>query len=126
MLNNRQKAVYNLLISNNGWMGMEQIINSLPQYYPRSRSAHPHDSHARRMLTADIQAINKSPDVDKVISHGNGGIKILARSEAEHYISNRYAEAIKMLNGIRAMEKKIGLDSQMDLVGRVIHSFQEV
>lgn len=122
MLNDRQLALYRYLLSRGDrWSGMTQILQAMGDHYPRSRRDH--DSFARRMLTKDIQALNEAPEVEKIVSHGNRGIKLLTEQEAGSYIRNRYSEAFSQLRRTRRIEAKVKASGQTDLWDHLVNAF---
>ena len=67
-LNERQMALYDFLEAmGDQWTPQKDIANTLMWCYPLYDENNFHDSQARKIMTADIRAINDSADVEKVI-----------------------------------------------------------
>ena len=117
-LNPRQWAVYNLLKNNpDRYMTQIDIVYGLDEYYDTSfTDAHFHDSSARMQLTKDIQIINNSDVIQKVIISCSKGIKIASNEEFARYINAEFAAVFRKLARTRKKAKKAGLDGQMRLV----------
>ena len=119
----RQEALYSFLLSRgNVWTSMEQCTDSI-SLYPAFFTGYYHNSPARRALTEDISWINRDPQYDKIIIHGNDGIKIATEEEAIAYLKSRKKEAIKMLSMVSAIAKKISRDQQLNLQGEIAEAF---
>lgn len=108
MLTERQSALLShLQVAVGGFLKQSEIVNALPQYYPYSENLGVfHDSHARMMLTKDIQAINDSDEVDVIIIHSSKGIKIADEAEFDRYIAKQYASVFRRLARVRKKEAK--------------------
>lgn len=105
----RTDALYDLLCERGGWMRLSEIYWALDGLYaPLKLRTFTHDSAARRQITADINAINGSPRYEKVIIHGDGGVKIASDEEAARYVASRAVEAKKQLRQIGVLRDKIG------------------
>lgn len=117
-LNPRQWAVYNLLKNNpDRYITQIDIVYALDEYYNTSfTDAHFHDSPARTQLSKDIQIINNSDVIQKVIISGSKGIKIASNEEFARYINAEFAALFRRLARTRKKAKKAGLDGQMRLV----------
>ena len=125
----RQEALYAFLRSQepDEWFTLRQIATELKDLYPEFILSNFHDSTCRRWITNDIAAINNDPDYEKVIISGALGIKLATREEFEGFLRSEYAETFKKLKYLRFLEKKAGLDGQLDIEGEVWReSFVEV
>ena len=89
--------------------------------YPAPKDyAHLHDSQARRMLSADVQALNESDDFSGIIIHGQQGYKLATKEEAERYLASEVVEAAKKMKRYHAMCRKCGLDGQINIDGETV------
>lgn len=112
-LNGRQLDLYNFLEAmGDQWTPQKDIADALMWWYPLYDENKFHDSNARMLMTKDIQAINESNEVQKVIISGNRGIKIANREEFSRYIKRQYSSVFRRLKRIRAKERKGQLDGQ--------------
>lgn len=119
----RQEALYNFLLSRGDtWTSMEQCTDSI-SLYPAFFTGYYHNSAARRELSDDIAAINRDPSYEKIIVHGNEGIKLGNEAEAISYLRSRKKEAIKMLAMVSSIAKKISRDQQLNLQGEIAEAF---
>lgn len=122
----RQDAVYGVLLRQGSeWISMREIAMKLDDFYPDFAFLDFHNSAARRMITADIEAINSSHDYEKVIISGNYGIKLADRTEYERFIKSEFTEIFRKLKRIRKMAQKAGLDGQSQIWGEIREAFQE-
>lgn len=129
-LNARQWRLYNhLKESGDTWEKQRDIARSLPELYPITEGQPFHDSGARLLMTKDIQAINKSDIIQKIIISSSQGVKLANKEEARQFIAGRLASVIAALERVRKLERKAGLDGQLRLVfGRereIIQAFTE-
>jgi hypothetical protein len=74
-----------------------------------------HDSIERKTLTHDIQLLNYSDEVDKIIMSTPQGIKIASQGEIKGYLAREYASIFRKLNRARIKSRKVGLDKQGQL-----------
>ena len=129
-LNARQWSLYKHLKENGGtWEKQRDIARSLPDLYQITEGQPFHDSGARLLMTKDIQAINKSDIIQKIIISNSQGVKLANKEEARQFIAGRLASVIAALERVRKLERKAGLDGQLRLVfGRereIIQAFAE-
>ena len=119
----RQEALYNFLLARgNVWTESRRVTDSINLYPTFYRGSY-HDSKARRDLSDDIDYINRDPRYDKIITHGNDGVKIASEEEAIAYLKSLKKEAIKMLAKANAVAKKISRDQQLNLQGEIAEAF---
>ena len=119
----RQEALYNFLLARGDvWTSMEMCTDSI-SLYPAFFTGYYHNSFARRELSEDINQINRDPSYEKIIVHGNDGIKLGNEVEAIGYLKSRKKEAIKMLAMVSAIAKKISRDQQLNLQGEIAEAF---
>lgn len=122
----RCDALYDeLQFNDRGWVKLDTLLLLLSDVYPMSAKArlNPHNSTARRVLTRDIAYINASPEYEKVIIHGDQGVKIATEEEATRFFGAKKAELARAFHALRTFGKKIGLDGQIDLDGDVVEAF---
>ena len=116
MLNDRQKALYDYLVKQGDqWTKQEQVAYDLLEHYDIRTlcfGADFHNSKARQLMTKDIQVINDSEDIQKVIISGAKGVKISTEQEFNKYIKRQYISVFKRLNRVRQKERKGSLNGQ--------------
>lgn len=105
-MNKRQEVLYQFLLDVGEWVNQETVAYELFEYYGYLGDGNFSNSTARRMMTADIQAINEDLNVEKIIIQGNKGIKIASQEEFNRYISSQYASVFRRLKRIRIKEQK--------------------
>lgn len=121
-LNSRQWQLYNYLKDKgDDWTNLYDIALDLKGLY-----VYPfHDdiekktfnnSYTRRILTADIQEINSSPRIQKIIIYSNKGIKLANEAEFNKFINKKYIAVFKKIKRLRQIEVKAKQDKQMRLV----------
>lgn len=115
-LNERQQALYDYLEKQGDqWTTQMNVAYALDDYYSTASffgSKEFHDSKARQLMTKDIQAINDSEDIQKVVLSGVKGIKISTEQEFNKYIKRQYISVFKRLNRVRKKERKGSLNGQ--------------
>jgi hypothetical protein len=96
-----------------------EIAFALSEFYPYeydSINGIPfHDSHARLIMTKDIQVINNSDVIQKIIISNSKGVKLANKEEFERYIKREFAAVFRKLARTRNKAKKGGLDGQMKI-----------
>lgn len=118
-LNSRQWKLYEYLKGKcDEWTCQWQIALEIPEYgYDgNSLSVAFHDSPARHLLTSDIQTINKSNVIQKIILSSAKGIKLASESDFEVYIRSQYAALWRRKERLDKIAKKGGKDGQMRIV----------
>ena len=119
----RRQTLYRFLLSRGDkWTSMEQTTDSI-RLYPAYFKTTYHNSVARRMLTADIEAINNSDHFDKIIVSGNRGIKLATEPEFERFLSAEFREVFKKLKRLRRIARKGSRDQQINLEGEITEAF---
>lgn len=116
----RCKALYDFLLRRGGeWTSTIDVCDSLLEYYPfvtwlcSSAGGDFHDSNARLMITNDIRYINQSEAFEKLVISGKKGIKIASEEEADRYLKNQKAAALRKLGRLSVLMKKANLNNQM-------------
>lgn len=113
-LSSRQVKLYNFLLDNvNRYVGEPEIALSV---YGSVSTKNFHDSQERQLLTSDIQVLNKSDEVDKIIMSTSQGIKIATEYEIRGYLSREYASIFRKLKRARIKSKKVGLNKQKEFI----------
>ena len=123
----RQAALYCLLLSRGDkWTPLREIAQKMEGYYPDFPFRGFHNSTCRRWITKDIQAINDSPEYEKIILSGSRGVKIATEEEFDRFIAAEYKEIFRKLMRVRRIAKKGGADRQIDIEGQIREAFVEV
>ncbi len=120
----RQEALYCFLSEKETWVSMREAAASVGLYPPFFTAVY-HNSAARRILTADIEAVNSSDKYEKTIISGSRGIKLATEEEFDSFIAAELAEIFKKLKRIRKLMKKGGKNKQIDIEGKIAEAFQE-
>lgn len=116
-LNARQWRLYNLLKERGDtWTKQRELAELLPDLYHTERAQDFHDSGARLLMTKDIQVINKSDVIQKIIISGARGVKLANKEEARAYIAGKFSAVFHSLERVRKLERKAGLDGQTRLI----------
>lgn len=116
-INARQWRLYTTLKARGDlWTKQRDLADLLPDLYTWDTAQAFHDSAARLLMTKDIQALNKSDLIQKIIISSARGVKLANKEEAQAFIVGKYAAAVKKLEAARKMERKAGLDGQGRLV----------
>lgn len=119
----RQEALYRFLLGRgDAWTIMEQATDSVKEY-PAFFTGNYHNSRARRLLTADIEAINGRDDFDKIIVSGNRGIKLATERDFERFLSAELREVFAKLKRVRRLVKKGSRNQQRYLEGKIAEAF---
>lgn len=129
-MSERQKALYEYLISKNGeWVTHADLARELYRFYGNAECClEPKDFHnttERLMILNDCREINLSPDFEKIIIGGNKGIKLANEVEFYRYIESQRKSTLRKLARIYKMAKKGGLHNQMDFGGHTVEAFLE-
>lgn len=117
-LTSRQWALYNALKEQGDeWRVQAEIAMLIPEYdYDGSEDWRLfHDSQSRRMMTADIRAINASTVIQKIIISSPKGIKLANKEEFDRYIKSERAAALRRLMRVHKKAQKGGRDGQMKI-----------
>ena len=112
----RQVTLIAVLEFHNRWMKEEEVHKAMGDFYPHVREGTDyHNSGARHMLTKDIQEINSSAHLNRIIVHSPKGIKVATEEEAMTYLHNQYKETLSKLKRIKKMEKKMESNGQYEM-----------
>ena len=114
----RQWKLYELLKGNSDrWMTQQEIYNILKDDYKGVEvGVNFHDSMARINITNDIQQINQSQVIQKIILSTGNGIKIANEEEYRTYSSNKWKSLKRMISRLAWKDHKAKLDGQMKLI----------
>lgn len=119
----RQEALYKFLQRRGDkWARMEQVTGCV-HLYPAFVGGNYHDSHARRLLTRDIEAINSNSRYRKIIISGSRGIKLATSSEFERFCRAELKEIFRKLKRVRRIISKGNHDQQTTLEGEIVDAF---
>lgn len=127
-LSERQKTLVKHLEANqNYWQLQEEIASEISDYFTNYSMGF-HDTNERKIMTKDINYINHSPYVDKIVLSSAKGIKLATEEEAIKFVKRKYREAFNLLRYARVLEKKVLKDNQtvlnsQDLSTKVIDAF---
>lgn len=118
-LNSRQWRLYNYLKERGDvWTYQAQAAAEIPDYNYSGEEdfALFHDSRARHLMTKDIQEINNSGVIQKVIITGAKGIKLASKDEFIKYLTSQYMALWRRKERIDKIARKGLSDQQMRLV----------
>ncbi len=126
----RRQALYDYLISRgDNWTSQREIVQTLSAFYEPKIGEEGrafHQSTARRVLTSDINFINRDSNYQKVIISNSNGVKIATRDECIQQLSRLYSANMRRLCYAKILREKAGLDGQYTLDERkIIESFVE-
>lgn len=115
-LNARQICLYDYLESQGDkWNRQEDIAYALNRWYLPRISEDFHNSVSRSLMTKDIQTINESAEIQKIIISSSRGIKLANEAEFVDYIKNQYNSVFRKLKRIRIKERKGLMNGQTRL-----------
>ena len=118
----RREALYSFLLARGDkWTRMQATVNRINHYPAYGVSFH--NSGSRRLLTADIEAINSSDKFEKIIVSGSRGIKIANETDFEKFLSSEFSEVFRKLRRVRRIAQKGSRDQQIDLEGQIREAF---
>lgn len=112
-MNTRQWNLYKYLKKQTDFKLQEEIAIDLGLW---SGGDNFHTSRVRRLMTSDIQAINESDVIQKVIVSTSQGIKIASPDEFYRYRKSEYGQIFRKLARLRKLERKAGLHNQKRVV----------
>ncbi len=84
-----------------------------------------HGTRYRRLLSGDIDALNRDPNFRYSIISDTRGIRLCNRVEAERLVRMERAEAIKKLAKCSLVARKAGLDGQITITHEEINALIE-
>jgi hypothetical protein len=115
MLNNRQNALFSLLLDcKDAYITQYQISQLLPRFYRYDGEKNDfHDSKARLRIMYDLRKINADPDVPALVISNSHGVKIADEDEARAGMRSEYAAIFRKLKRTYAKERKIARDGQL-------------
>ncbi|HOM77665.1 MAG TPA: hypothetical protein PLT50_00465 [bacterium] len=112
-MNTRQWNLYKYLKKQTDFKLQEEIAIDLGLW---SGGDNFHTSRVRRLMTSDIQAINESDVIQKVIVSTSQGIKIATSEEFDKFIRAEFGQIFRKLKRARKLVKKAGLHNQKRIV----------
>ena len=118
-LTSRQWKLYNFLKDQgDSWTQQNVIADALWIEYgkPDTDATLFHNTAAAREISKDVQVINGSGVIQKIILSGNKGHKLATEEEADKFIGKRILSAVASLNRAKQLAKKAGRDGQYRLV----------
>ena len=122
----RQEELYAFLLERGDqWTEAKLAVACVPGYPVKAYVKNFHNSHGRRMLTKDIEAINLSRRFDKIIISGSRGIKLATQDEYRRFVAAEYREIFAKLSRVRGIARKGSLDQQQDIEGEIREAFLE-
>lgn len=126
MINFRQERLYKFLLEQGDvWTPEKEVCDKLFVEYPDVVASSFNNSAARRRLSRDIQEINESDEVEKIIITSSYGVKIATKEESEHYLTRQFASIMKELKRYYQKCKKAGMDGQYKYDQKIISAFLE-
>lgn len=114
----RQWKLYELLKDNtHRWITQLEIQQTMKLEYPDyDGQQNFHDSGARLWITNDVQKINESDVIQKIILSSSNGIKIASADEYRVWSQNKWKSLKQQLARLAWKDHKARLDGQMKLV----------
>ena len=82
-----------------------------------------HNSKYRRLLSDDIDNLNRDPRYPMCIKSDNAGVRVCTKAEAEALERSEYREAVKKLAKCSILRRKFGRDGQITIDGDDIEAF---
>ena len=117
-LTTRQWKLYDYLKgTSDRWLTQQEIYDVLKDDYKGVEvGVNFHDSMARISITNDIQQINQSQVIQKIILSTSNGIKVANEEEYKTYSINKWKSLKRQLARLAWKDHKAKLDGQMKLV----------
>jgi len=114
----KQWRLYDLLKDNtHRWITQLEIQQTLKSEYPDyDGQQNFHDSGARLWITNDVQKINESDVIQKIILSSSQGIKIASAEEYRVWSQNKWKSLKQQISRLAWKDHKARLDGQMKLV----------
>lgn len=117
-LTSRQWKLYNFIKDRgNNWTSQIEIAYALIDEYGGGwTDDHFHSSGAAKDISEDVQAINSSSVIQKIVLSGNKGHKLATEEEADKFIGKRIMCAVAQLNRAKKLSRKASKDGQYRIV----------
>lgn len=120
-LTTRQWRLYDCLLANfPNKLSLEEIYEQMREYYPPVRNAKSfNNSHARRLITDDLTALEDNDTIQLIIvrkPNGNGIGIAESQEEANNYIQSRKYSLLDTLKRYWKQRRKLNHHNQMRLV----------
>lgn len=84
-----------------------------------------HATTYRRLLSGDIDALNRDPGFPFAILSDGSGVRLCGRDECEKLYNMERKEALKKLAKCSIIARKAGLDGQITVTGDEVRAFME-
>lgn len=113
-LTTRQWDLYNYLKDNYSeekFISKTEIAEALPQHYDSADNS----TRYLRIIENDVNLINHSDTIQKIIVSNKRGYKIGNEAQVEKYLNTRFKRDFKSLKLTYSLIKKAKLDEQMKL-----------
>jgi hypothetical protein len=126
----RQDYIASILINSNGGANMHLLGRTLDRV-ARENNPMPetaegfHNTRFRRILSRDIDAMNRNPKYRFIIASAKDGVKIADKTDAMQMIDVLRKTALRKLAKASIMARKAGLDCQLAISGEEIKTFLE-
>jgi hypothetical protein len=112
-----QWRLYNYLKENTDrWVTQQEMYQYLKGEYPNYDGNNFHDSPARIMITSDIQKINESDVIQKIILSSSKGVKIATADEYKDWSERKWKSIKQMIKRLAWKDHKARMNGQMKLV----------
>lgn len=110
MINERQKQLYELLVNNEGKvLTKAQIIEALPGLYSSEEAK---DNSKWHNILDDVKAINRDPEIEKILIYKSGKIGVANEEQAEEYKQEFLKKAVIQFANYHALNRKIKSQGQ--------------
>lgn len=124
-INERQLKLYNYLLNQEGWTNRVEILRDLASDYNYVDYGDLYHNASAALLTRDINVLNNSSDIRKlIISNSQHGIKVATKEEAKSFLLKNYAENIRRLQKHHFLQDKLNKDGQTTIEDKVIETFR--
>lgn len=124
-INERQLKLYNYLLNKEDWTNRITILRDLAEEYKYVDYGDLYHNASAVLLTRDINVLNNSSDIRKlIISNSQHGVKIATKEEAKDFLLKNYAETIRRLQKHHFLQDKLNKDGQATIEDRVIETFR--
>lgn len=114
-MNTRQWLLYDLLKETKDYLSQQEIYNRLLFYYEWNGKTDFHGSVGRQ-ISADIQAINLEPTIQKIILTTSAGHKLATAHEYKMYSLAKWRELKAEMYRLAYKDSKAKLDGQMKII----------
>jgi hypothetical protein len=124
-INERQLELYNYLLNQETWVNRKDILRDLCGSYGYIENGDLYHNPSAVLLTRDINILNNSHDVRKlIISSSKHGVKIATKEEAKSFLMRNFAENIRRMQKYHFLQEKLYKDGQTTIEDKVIEAFR--